>query len=71
MCGRLAKGLPERVILVRHALRNALLPTITVLALDVGWLIGGIVVVERSSRSPAWAGSSCSRSSAGTCRFFR
>lgn len=41
-----AKGLPERRILVRHALRNALLPTITVLALDLGWLIGGIVVVE-------------------------
>src|SRR6266540_1269935 len=30
-----AKGLPERVVLVRHALRNALLPTITVLAIDV------------------------------------
>ena len=30
----------------RHALRNALLPTITVLAIDVGFLIGGIVVVE-------------------------
>ncbi len=41
-----AKGLPERVVLTRHALRNALLPTITVLAIDVGWLIGGIVVVE-------------------------
>jgi len=41
-----AKGLPERVILLRHALRNALLPTITVLAIDVGILIGGIVVVE-------------------------
>lgn len=41
-----AKGLPERVVLVRHALRNALLPTITVLAVDVGWLFGGIVVVE-------------------------
>ncbi|HEX8012959.1 MAG TPA: ABC transporter permease [Casimicrobiaceae bacterium] len=41
-----AKGLPERVVLMRHALRNALLPTITVLAIDVGWLIGGIVVVE-------------------------
>jgi peptide/nickel transport system permease protein len=33
-------------VLVRHALRNALLPTITVLAIDVGWLIGGIVVIE-------------------------
>lgn len=41
-----AKGLPERVVIWRHALRNALLPTITVLAVDVGWLIGGIVVVE-------------------------
>lgn len=41
-----AKGLPERVVIGRHALRNALLPTITVLAIDVGWLIGGIVVVE-------------------------
>jgi peptide/nickel transport system permease protein len=41
-----AKGLPERVVLIRHALRNGLLPTITVLALDIGWLIGGIVVVE-------------------------
>jgi peptide/nickel transport system permease protein len=41
-----AKGLPERVVIFRHALRNALLPTITVLAVDIGWLIGGIVVVE-------------------------
>lgn len=41
-----AKGLPERIVVVRHALRNALLPTITVLAIDIGWLIGGIVVVE-------------------------
>jgi peptide/nickel transport system permease protein len=41
-----AKGLPERKIIYRHALRNALLPTITVLAIDVGWLMGGIVVVE-------------------------
>jgi peptide/nickel transport system permease protein len=41
-----AKGLPERVVVIRHALRNALLPTITVLALDVGRLMGGIVVIE-------------------------
>lgn len=41
-----AKGLPEGVIIRRHALRNALLPTITVLAIDVGWLLGNIVVVE-------------------------
>jgi peptide/nickel transport system permease protein len=41
-----AKGLPERLVIRRHALRNALLPTITVLAIDVGVLMGGIVVVE-------------------------
>jgi len=41
-----AKGLPERVVVLRHALRNALLPTVTVLALDFGRLMGGIVVVE-------------------------
>jgi len=41
-----ARGLPERAVVLRHALRNALLPTITVLAQDVGFLIGGIVAVE-------------------------
>jgi peptide/nickel transport system permease protein len=41
-----AKGMPERVVLWRHALPNALLPAITVLAIDVGLLIGGIVVAE-------------------------
>ena len=41
-----AKGLADHIVLRRHALPNALLPTITVLALDVGSLIGGIVVVE-------------------------
>lgn len=41
-----AKGLPESTVIRRHALRNALLPTITVLAIDVGWLLGNIVVVE-------------------------
>ena len=41
-----AKGMSERVVTLRHALPNALLPTITVLAIDVGWLIGGVVVTE-------------------------
>lgn len=41
-----AKGLPEWLVLCRHALPNALLPTITILAIDVGILIGGAVVVE-------------------------
>ncbi|ACS84759.1 ABC transporter permease [Musicola paradisiaca] len=40
------KGLSRRRILWRHALRNGLLPAITIVALDVGYLLGGIVVVE-------------------------
>jgi peptide/nickel transport system permease protein len=41
-----ARGLPERLVIMRHALRNALIPSITVLAQDFGFLIGGIVAVE-------------------------
>ena len=40
------KGLTPRRVLYRHGLRNALLPTITIVALDVGYLLGGIIVVE-------------------------
>jgi peptide/nickel transport system permease protein len=40
------KGLPPRVVLLRHALRNALLPVVTIVALDVGYVLGGIIVVE-------------------------
>ena len=41
-----AKGLPPRVIFLHHVFRNSLLPTITLLGVNVGWLIGGTVVVE-------------------------
>jgi len=40
------KGLPQRVVIVRHVLRNALLPTVTVAATQLGYMIGGLVVVE-------------------------
>ena len=40
------KGLPRRYIIVRHVLRNALLPTIAVVSVQVGYLVGGLVVVE-------------------------
>ncbi|AHE54428.1 peptide ABC transporter permease [Sphingomonas sanxanigenens DSM 19645 = NX02] len=40
------KGLPWRIVLIRHVLRNALLPTVTVAASLVGYLAGGLVVVE-------------------------
>lgn len=41
-----AKGLGERVILFKHALKNALIPTVTIMGLQVGFLIGGAIVVE-------------------------
>ncbi|MCL2417899.1 MAG: ABC transporter permease [Conexibacteraceae bacterium] len=40
------KGLPRRTVITRHVLRNSLLPTITVIASQIGYLIGGLVLVE-------------------------
>lgn len=42
-----AKGLWERAVLIRHALRNALLPVITVIGLEFAFLVGGLVVTEQ------------------------
>ena len=41
-----AKGLDERQVVFKHALKNALIPTVTVMGLQVGFLIGGAIVVE-------------------------
>jgi peptide/nickel transport system permease protein len=40
------KGLPRRQVLARHVLRNSLLPTVTVVAIGIGYLIGGLIVTE-------------------------
>jgi peptide/nickel transport system permease protein len=40
------KGLPRRQVIARHVLRNALLPTISVVSVQVGYLVGGLVVIE-------------------------
>jgi len=50
------KGLPPRAVLWRHVLRNALLPTITVTATQMGYLMGGLVVVEMLFRYPGIGG---------------
>jgi peptide/nickel transport system permease protein len=42
-----AKGLATRTVLLRHALRNALIPIITVLGLQMGFLLGGVVITEQ------------------------
>jgi ABC-type dipeptide/oligopeptide/nickel transport system permease component len=41
-----AKGLPQRVVVVRHALRNALLPTTTLIALSLGYIVAGAILIE-------------------------
>jgi peptide/nickel transport system permease protein len=40
------KGLPRRTVVFRHVLRNSLLPTISVVAVQIGYLVGGLVVIE-------------------------
>lgn len=47
-----AKGLPERIVLRRHARRNALMPTVTVIGLTFGFLLQGTVVAEIIFRWP-------------------
>lgn len=47
-----AKGLSRRGVLVRHALRNALVPIVTIFGLEVGTLIGGAIVTESVFRWP-------------------
>src|SRR5690606_19279226 len=42
-----AKGLPERTVVMRHALRNALIPVTTVVAADVGAIVSGAIVTEQ------------------------
>lgn len=41
-----AKGLGEKFVILKHALKNALIPTVTVIGLQVGFLIGGAIVIE-------------------------
>ncbi len=47
-----AKGLPERVVMYRHALRNALIPLVTVVALNLPLLLGGTVIIEQIFQWP-------------------
>jgi len=47
-----AKGLSERVVIYKHALRNAMLPVVTLIGLDLGYLLGGTVVMEEVFSRP-------------------
>ena len=46
------KGMSRRTVVVKHVLRNALLPTITVIAISFGWLISGLIVIENVFNYP-------------------
>jgi peptide/nickel transport system permease protein len=48
-----AKGLKEAVVVLRHAMRNAMIPFVTIFGLQVAWLLGGAVIVEEVF---AWPG---------------
>jgi peptide/nickel transport system permease protein len=41
-----SKGLSPTRVMLKHVLRNALIPTVTILAVNIGWLIGGSVIIE-------------------------
>ena len=57
-----AKGLPERLVLLRHLVRNAFLPMITLVGLSIPALLAGNLIAESSTR--AWA--RCSSTASGT-----
>jgi peptide/nickel transport system permease protein len=47
-----AKGLPERVVVIKHVVRNALIPVVTMVALQMPALFGGAIVTEQIFRIP-------------------
>jgi peptide/nickel transport system permease protein len=62
------KGLSAKRVLMRHALPNALVPTLNVTALNLAYLVGGVVVVEKCSPIRASAACWWIRCSCVTCR---
>ena len=47
-----AKGVPERKVVMKHALRNALLPVVTLVGVNMSWLLGGTIVIEQVFNIP-------------------
>ena len=52
-----AKGLPERLVILGHAIKNMLIPVVTVIGLDLGTLLGGAVITETIFAWPGIGGS--------------
>ena len=52
-----AKGLDERLTISRHALKNAIIPVVTIIGLQVGYLLGGDILIETGFLIPGhWPG---------------
>ena len=47
-----AKGLSESAVLMRHGVRNALIPVVTLIAIDIGSLLGGLIITENIFKYP-------------------
>ena len=47
-----AKGLPERTVLFKHSVRNALIPVVTLIAIDIGAVLGGLIITENIFNYP-------------------
>ena len=47
-----AKGLPRRKVIMKHAVRNSLIPLVTVMAVDIGLLFGGLIITEQIFNIP-------------------
>ena len=62
------KGIREQRVVYRHALRSALTPVVTQFGIDLGTLLGGIIVTETVFGPLAWARRSTTRSAGKTCR---
>ena len=58
-----AKGVPERTVFLKHALRNALIPTVTIVGLQLGTLLGGTFIIEKSPVATRCPSSSVTRHS--------
>ena len=66
-----AKGVEERVVIFKHALRNAAIPIVTVIGLQAGYLLGGAIVIEQVFALPGSAASSSTPSCSGTTPWCR
>ena len=63
-----AKGLREGVVVLKHSLKNALIPVVTILGIQLAQIFSGTVIIESIFQLPGWAASSSTPSCSGTTR---